>query len=121
MRHQACVSTLVVISTEDLEQLIERAVRKALTDAGAMGAREEWVPAKTCPLPRTTLAKLRKKNVVRSSRVGRETYVNASDVEKWLASQAERPELEASNVVALPEPADPFESARARARARRAG
>lgn len=108
---------MVVISPEDLETLIDRAVRKALSESGAARPRDEWIPAKACSLPRTTLVRLRKEKSVRSCKVGRETYVHAGDVRTWLEARAERPESEPSNVVELP--SDPFETARARARARR--
>ncbi|MBX3221669.1 MAG: helix-turn-helix domain-containing protein [Labilithrix sp.] len=115
------MSTVIVVSPEDLERLIERAVKKALAEAGALRAQDAWIPIKATGLPPTTVRKLIKSGAIRASKIGRELRVNMDDVRKHVQSSIVEPKAEESNVVAMPEPADPFEAARARARARRAG
>ncbi|MCW5836586.1 MAG: helix-turn-helix domain-containing protein [Labilithrix sp.] len=113
------MSAVVVISPEDLEKLIERAVRKALDEAGATRTSEEWVSIKATGLPPTTVRKLIKQGAIRAAKIGRELRVNAHDLRSHVQSSIVEPKDEASNVVELP--SDPFEAARVRARARRAG
>lgn len=111
------MSAVIVVSREDLVTIVESAVKRALA-VTATPAASDWVPSKKAPIPRTTLDNLRKKNVVRSCRVGREVFVHRGDLEEWLQEQSRVAKPEVTEVVALQEPADPFERASARARAR---
>ncbi|MBX3201798.1 MAG: helix-turn-helix domain-containing protein [Labilithrix sp.] len=109
------MSSVVVISPDELAKLIDAAVKKAL-DGASVRRSDSWISIKATGLPPTTIRKLIKKGTIRAAKVGRELRVNAEDVHNYLVS--------ASEAKADPEPevieaADTFEAARARARARR--
>lgn len=110
------MSSVVVVSPDELAKLIDAAVKKALNGASVRRS-DSWISINATGLPPTTIRKLIKKETIRAAKVGRELRVNAEDVQNYLVSaSAKKPESEPAEVI---EAADAFEAARVRARARR--
>lgn len=76
-----------------------------------------WLRLGDVPLPRTSVRKAIGAGEIRASKVGRELYVSREDVDRFLASK-----VVTKAVAGAPDelPADRFEAACARARARKA-
>lgn len=83
---------IVTITVEELEQLVEAAVRRAL--AGGRSP-PEWLSAEECAdmlgCKRSAIPTLVSRDGLPASRVGRSYRFKRPDVERWLLERAERP------------------------------
>lgn len=82
---------VVTITVEELEQLVEAAVRRAL------GSRSpsEWLSAEECAellrCKRSAIPTLVSRDGLPASRVGRSYRFKRAEVEAWLVERSERP------------------------------
>lgn len=67
---------------------------------------DDWIPARDCILPRTTLRRAVREGAIDSRRVGREVWVRAADVAAFVEAQREasRHTRRDSPAQGLPEP-----------------
>jgi len=87
-------SGIVLLTPEQLRELVREAVADALRTAGVQSG-AEWVPAGECGLPERTVRREIKAGNIEGRRIGRKIFARRSSLEAWAAQRptAERQEL----------------------------
>jgi hypothetical protein len=93
--------SIVVVELVELERLIRRAVESAVARPSAA---DEWVDARSSPLPRRAFLKLAREGAFAASLVGNKYMARRSDVDAYLERQRIRgdssgPEAARSNAL----------------------
>jgi hypothetical protein len=81
--------SIVVVEPAELRRLIGEAVESAVARASLA---DEWVDARTSPLPRRAFLKLAREGAFPASLVGNKFMARRRDVEAYLEQQRIRPE-----------------------------
>lgn len=82
--------SVVIVEPAELRRLIGEAVESALS---RVSAADEWVDARTSPLPRRAFLKLAREGAFPASLVGNKFMVRRRDVEAYIERQRIRPEM----------------------------
>jgi len=106
------MTRLVVVDVEELELLVESAVRRAIGTTSA--AHEEWVDARTSGLGRRTFHRLANEGAFPVSKMGKKHVARRRDVNAYL----ERQRVQKAKADAAPLDPDPVARALAAGRLR---